>query len=170
MFKRLCIACILIVLPLASFAAETPHNFGLVFEMRNLLLTIDPYTDGYQAGAGVKWWPGKSLALRGLVGANLNVFEGVATMQAGVSAALEYHLALGRISPYLGALAGFRVNIAAENSIDLYAGALGGAEMSIWENISAYAEYGLLMSLDTNGFTLSLGQGGVQVGLIIYLK
>jgi hypothetical protein len=171
MSKRFIIAAILaLLLPVLSFAAEPPHTFGMVFEMRNLLLTIDPYTDGYQAGAGVKWWPGKSFALRGLVGMDFNTLDGVTTMDAGVSAAAEYHLITGKISPYIGALVGLRVAIAAENALDVYAGAMGGAEMNVWENIGVFAEYELLMSIDANGFTIALGTGGVQIGLIVYLK
>jgi hypothetical protein len=169
MIKRVAVAICALLLPAFVFAAEPSRSFGLLFQMRNLLLSIDPYTDGYQAGAGVKWWMMKNIALRGLVGLDLNINNGEVTADAGVSAALEYHPVAAKVSPYLGALAGVRMAIALENAIDIYAGAMAGVEMSIWENIGAYAEYELLMSLDTNGFNLGIGPGGgVQIGLIIY--
>jgi hypothetical protein len=151
-------------------AAETAQqSLGFVFEMKNLLLSINPYDDGYQTGAGLKWWMMKNIALRGLLNFDLNIFNNVTTMDLGVSCGLEYHLTQSKASPYIGAFAGTRMTMAAVNAFDVYAGGMAGVEMRVWENVGAFVEYDLLLRLDAAGFTAGIGAGGgAQVGLIVY--
>jgi hypothetical protein len=59
--------------------------------------------------------------------------------------------------------------MAAENRIDLYFGGLGGVELAFWENVSLYAEYNMLASVDVDGFSVSLGgEDSAQLGFIVY--
>jgi opacity protein-like surface antigen len=158
-----------------STASATDSQFAFVFDLKNLLLSIEEFEDGYQAGAGLKWWAMDILAVRGLANLNLNALDGVTTTAFGISAGAEWHpLQRRKVSPYVGGLAGFRATTIAptgngENRIDIYFGAMGGAEIAVWENLSFYAEYNLIGSIDANGFTLDLGgANSAQLGLLVY--
>ena len=171
MKKLLALAIVCIILPASVHAAETSQNFGLIFEMRNLLLSINPYDDGYQAGAGLKWWMMKNTALRGLLNFDMNINAGVTTAELGFSCGIEYHPVQVKASPYFGGFAGVRMVGDGVNpiAVDLYAGGMGGVEVRVWENVAAFAEYDLLLRLDAAGFSAGIGAGGgAQVGLIVY--
>ena len=168
--KKLCVFMILILAFAASVhAADAAQSFGFIFEMRDLLLSIDSYEDGFQAGAGLKWRMMDTLALRGLLNFELNIFEGDTTAEIGLSCGAEFHPVKAKVSPYLGGFAGTRVIMDAESAVDLYFGGMAGVEMRVWENVGAFAEYDLLVRFDADGFTMGIGAGGgAQIGLIIY--
>jgi hypothetical protein len=168
--KRVCCVLVLVLVVFAlPLSAQANKTFGLIFEMNNLLVSIGPYNDSYQAGAGLKWWAAKNLAFRGLVNLDFNSNAGVTTMDLGFGAAVEFHPTPNKASPYLGGLVGTRVAIAAGNAIDLYLGGLGGVEVNVWENIGMYAEYALLLSIDANGVSVGIGPaGGARLGIIVY--
>jgi hypothetical protein len=169
--KKFAVVAVLCLCVCVSLSAAEPaqQTLGFVFEMKNLLLSINPYDDGYQTGAGLKWWMMKNIALRGLLNFDLNIFNNVTTAELGLSCGLEFHFTQTKVSPYVGGFAGTRMTVAAVNAIDLYAGAMAGVEMRVWENVGAFAEYDLLLRLDAAGFTAGIGAGGgAQVGLIVY--
>jgi len=115
------------------------------------------------------------LAVRGLANFKLNTLENVTPTSFGLSAGAEWHpLQRKKVSPYLGGFAGIRATTVAPNPgdanrIDIYFGGTGGAEIAVWENISFYAEYNLIGSIDANGFTIDLGgANSAQLGLLLY--
>jgi len=161
--------------PAKAKASPPDSSLAFVFDLKNLLLSIEEFEDGYQAGVGLKWWAMDILAIRGLANFNLNSLAGVTTTAFGVSAGAEWHpLQKKKVSPYLGGFVGIRAttispNPGDANRIDIYFGGSGGAEIAVWENISFYAEYNLIGSIDANGFTIDLGgTNGAQLGLLIY--
>ncbi len=173
MKKLLAVLILCLAVATAASAAETAQTqtFGFLFEMKNLLLSIDSYDDGFQTGLGLKYWLMKNLALRGVVSLDMNIDPaGVLTADIGLGCGAEYHpVATAKVSPYFGGFAGVRMAIAAENAIDIYFGGMAGAEMRVWENIAVFAEYDLLARIDAEGFTIGLeAGGGAQVGLIMY--
>jgi opacity protein-like surface antigen len=168
--KKLLVLLILFFAITASIhAADAAQSLGFIFEMRNLLLSIDSYDDGFQAGAGLKWWMMNTLALRGLLNFDLNIFEGNTTAEIGLGCGAELHPVKAKVSPYFGGFVGTRLVMDVENAVDFYFGGMAGVEMRVWENVGAFAEYDLLMRFDADGFTMGIGAGGgAQIGLIIY--
>ncbi len=168
--KKLFVLVIVLLAVAASIhAAGAVQSFGFLFEMKNLLLSIDSYDDGFQAGAGLKWWMMDTVALRGLLNFEMNIFEGNTTAEIGLSCGAELHPVKAKVSPYFGGFAGTRLVMDAENAVDFYFGGMAGVEMRVWENVGAFAEYDLLMRFDAEGFTMGIGAGGgAQIGLIIY--
>jgi hypothetical protein len=150
--------------------AQGNRSLGFIFEMSNVLASsLGPYNDNYQAGAGLKWWLSKNMAMRGLLGLNFNTAGGVITTDIGLSCGAEFHLAPAKVSPYFGGFVGTHALLAAANVVDIYFGGMGGVEMNIWENINVYAEYALLVSILPTGFSIGIGPtGGTRLGLILY--
>jgi hypothetical protein len=157
-----------------SASSGTPSQFAFIFDLKNLLLSIEEFEDGYQAGAGIKWWALDSIAVRGLANLNLNAQDDVLTTSFGISAGAEWHPIKKKVSPYLGGFAGIRAtavspNPGDANRIDIYFGGMGGAEIAVWENLGFYAEYNLVAAIDANGFTVDFGgANSAQLGLLIY--
>jgi hypothetical protein len=180
---------IIILLSLALIAAGGASSqakgggdarWGLLLDCRSLL-ALNGFEDGYQAGAGAKYWIDQGLAARGLVRIDHNTPPedsiAPASTEFGLGAAAEWHPAKrAAASPYLGALAGFQLYAeeGAENTlIDLYLGGLFGVELKLLNTVSCFAEYQLLAAWDDKGFTLSLGTEGSDasravIGLIFY--
>lgn len=157
--------------PAAKPKAGTASDFAFIFDLQNLLLAIEEFDDGYQAGVGLKYWAVDVLAVRALANFNLNSNEDVTTTNLGISAGAEWHPLKKKVSPYLGGFLGLRTTsqTGAEGRIDFYLGGIGGAEIVVWENLSFYAEYNLLVSNDINGWTVSLGGAkSAQLGLLVY--
>ena len=160
--------------PGASAAApnEAPpaEALAIVFDLQSLVSVASPYDDGYQSGVGCKWWAKDSLAVRGLVGLELNARDGQASTTIGLSGTAEWHPARRpTVSPYAGGLAGLRAVMDGDNRVDLYAGGLAGLELRLFGPVALYAEYRLLAALDADGFTISLGgAGSAQLGLLFY--
>lgn len=167
----------------ASFAqakASSESKWGFLFDCKNLL-ALNGFEDGYQAGAGIKYWINQSIAARALVRIDHNTPSeesgGISRTELGLGLAGEWHPGQrGTASPYLGAMAGFQTekfsNID-ETTIDLYCGGIFGVEVKLLQSISCFAEYQLLAAWDINGFTLSLGTEGSDgsralIGLIFY--
>jgi hypothetical protein len=158
----------------AKGSADT--SWGLLFNAKNVL-ALDGFEDGYQAGAGVKYWALPTLAARALLGLNLNSAKdsGSTKTTIGLGLAGEWHPKKGAVSPYLGGLAGFRglFGSGLDPSADFYFGALFGAEAKLIGPVSLFAEYDLIASFDAKGFTLRLGldeenAGEALLGIIIY--
>jgi hypothetical protein len=166
------------VLPVAAEPGTASKGaLGLLFNAKSVL-TVDGFEDGYQAGAGLKYWATPEIAARVLLGVehNTNVAGTDSTTTFGLGLAGEYHFATGPISPYAGALLGMRLlAVTGDETLgDYYFGALGGAEIKISGPVSAFFEYQLLASFDANGFSLNLGTNGTGagsalIGLIVYL-
>jgi hypothetical protein len=60
-----------------------------------------------------------------------------------------------------------------KTAVDLYFGALFGAEFKVIGPLSAYAEYDLIASFDANGTSVNLGTDGAgggkaMIGFIVY--
>jgi len=164
----------------ARSTASTSDKWGLLINAKKLL-ALDGFEDGYQAGAGVKYWIQPKLAARGLVMVEHNTPPEESATPAETSIGLgfagEWH-PNGRAaaSPYVGGLAGFRtltIEGVDETRIDIYLGGMFGVEVKLLQSISCFAEYQLLGAFDNAGFTLSLGTEGsdgsrVLLGLIFY--
>jgi hypothetical protein len=161
-------------------SADGSSRWGLLLDCKNLL-ALNGFEDGYQAGAGAKYWISPSIAARALVRIDHNTppedSAAPASTEFGLGAAGEWHPAKrSAASPYLGGLAGFQL-VAEEGAdktlIDLYLGGLFGVEVKLLDSISCFAEYQLLAAWDIKGFTLSLGTEGSDssraiIGLIFY--
>ncbi len=161
-------------------SAGDSKRWGLLFDCKNLL-ALNGFEDGYQAGAGVKFWATPSIAARALLRIDHNAPDAASgdptTTEFGLGLAGEWHpRQRAAASPYLGAMAGFQLYKASDlpdTLIDLYVGGLFGVEVKLLQSISCFAEDQLLGAWDDAGFTLSLGTEGsdgsrVLVGLIFY--
>jgi hypothetical protein len=177
---RLLAAAVFLVLPLAlsaaGGAAKSSGQWGLLFDAKNLLL-LSGFEDGYQAGAGVKYWVQPAFAARAIVGLQSNTPQNstITTTSMGLGLAGEWHPARADVSPYLGPLAGFRMLAVtgATTRADFYVGGLFGAEVKVLSSVSLFAEYDLIASWDINGFSLDFGMDGAGggkalLGLIVY--
>ncbi len=155
--------------PKSSKAAKRPEeDWALIFNFDNLLAPLSPYSDGFQAGAGVKHWFTETLAGRALLYALMEPSFDTYTTTLGVSAACEFHPRTGRVSPYFGGILGCKFLFEPDqNYLDFFLGALGGVEVRIFQNFGLFAEYQALMVRDYDGFWLKFGTDAV-LGLIIY--
>jgi hypothetical protein len=172
---------LLVALPAAAApAAAAPNSpdgkWGLLFNAKNLL-SLDGFEDGYQAGAGVKYWAWPKMAVRGLIGVdhNTNSTGTYSLTIIGLGLAGEWHPKRAEVSPYLGPLLGGRM-LAETNQttkVDLYFGGMFGAEAKIMGPLWAFAEYDLVASFDINGFSVNLGTNGsgggkAMIGIVVY--
>jgi hypothetical protein len=184
--NRCCRALVLALLFSAScmaFAeskAVSENRWGFLFDCKNLL-ALNGFEDGYQAGAGAKFWVNSDIAVRALARINHNTppeeSAALASTEIGLGLAGEWHpKQRAAASPYVGALAGFQA-LSEENAdatlIDFYFGGIFGVEVKLLQSISCFAEYQLLAAWDIEGFTLSLGTKGSDesralIGLIFY--
>jgi len=164
----------------SSSASSSGGKWGLLFDAKNLL-ALDGFEDGYQAGAGLKYWIQPSFAARALfmIDHVTPPEESLLPVDTkiGLSLAGEWHpTKRANASPYLGGLVGFRswaVEGVPETRIDIYLGGIFGVEVKLLQSISCFAEYQLLGVFDAEGFTLSLGTEGSDgsralLGLIFY--
>jgi hypothetical protein len=180
---------IVALLVVSSFAASAQgkgssgagaDEWGLLFDCKNLL-ALDGFDDGYQGGAGVKYWINPSFAARALLRIDHNTppetSPSPATTEFGLGVAGEWHPGKrSAASPYFGGLAGFQIYAkegAPQTLIDFYLGGMAGVEVKLLNAISCFAEYQLLGAFDIQGFTLSLGTEGSDgsralLGLIFY--
>lgn len=169
----------LLILTLVSSASIAIHSsepsgpWALVFSLQDVLST-DAFIDGYQAGAGLKYRLSPDLDLRGLLGIDHNANAGVTRTVLGFGTALEWHFSEGSVSPYAGPLTGARMlfETGQPGRVDLYFGALFGAEIKVAGPLYLFAEYDLVASFDADGFTVRLGipsggLAGAQAGFIV---
>ena len=92
-------------------------------------------------------------------------------MTIGLSAAYEYHLATGNVSPYVGGVLGTQIVTGTGANMVLFFGGLLGAEVKIIDSVSFFAEYILRFEMDEPTFTIDLGIGNNAIlGIIIYLQ
>jgi hypothetical protein len=177
--KRIVIiaCCILAALPLlaqsktgAKKESGDRTDMALLFSFSELLATPASYNDGYQAGAGFKYWFSEAWSVRALLSADVvhTEYDDTTTSTIGVSAAGEYHLRIGPASPYIGFLLACQILSEETGSFMDYAfGPLGGLEVTVLKNLSLFAEYQALFIRDINGFRFSLGEKPV-FGFAIY--
>ncbi len=165
-----------LAMPLAAADGDSGGKWGLMFSAQNLLAP-NGYKDGYQPGAGVKYWITPAIAARGLLSIEYNKPKGsdISTTLLGFGLAGEWHPKSAGVSPYLGPLLGLQSQMITDQTtlMNLYIGALFGAEFKVIGPLSAYAEYDLVASWDSNGTTVSLGTDGsgggkAMIGFIVY--
>ena len=151
-------------------AADIPDkgDFALVFNLDNILAAVSPYNDGYQAGAGIKYWFSNKLGGRGLVFMLMEPDTSGSITSLALSAALEYHPLPGRISPYVGGILGSKFRFTpTQNYLNYFLGGLGGLEVRVLQNFAIYAEYQAILLRDDDGFWFKLGTDAF-LGLVIY--
>jgi hypothetical protein len=168
--KKISLLAGFLLLGISILSAEvTPSDVGMIFQVKNLVLSIDSFNDGYQTGVGLKWWPKEKLAVRGLFGLDFNTNAGQTWFEIGASAGVEYHPTRSEPSPYFGGFVGGFLTSNVTTAFAFIFGGMFGAEMRVWKNVGIFAEYDLLASIDENGFTVGTeAGGGAQLGLIIY--
>lgn len=179
----LSLACSILAAPLFAQAKQAPAaagtetavsqgkgNLALLFNLKDLMTPLSPYSDGFQSGAGAKYWILDGLAARGLLSLEIapGQNEATGTTSVGVSAAGEWHPRPGSISPYAGGLAGLAMLFAnAGPELDFCFGAIGGVEFELYRNIRLFAEYQALFKRTLEGFGFDFGNSAV-LGLAVY--
>lgn len=179
----LSLCCSFLASPLFAQAKQAPaaagpektisHGRGslaLLFNLKDLLTPLSPYSDGFQTGAGAKFWLFDDIAARALLSLEVTPGpnSGASATGVGLSAAGEWHPRPGSISPYLGGLAGLAMLFAdAGPELDFCLGALGGVELELYRNIRLYAEYQALFTRTLEGLGFAFGNSAV-LGLAIY--
>jgi hypothetical protein len=176
-------------------AGEREMTPGFIFNASNLLLDLSEY----QGGLGGKFDFG-DFAVRGLFSFELESTEDAGTSDdfaLTLGASVEFPFFHGRVTPYWGGfIDGTYSNETSETSggdtteTTTFGGSIGpllGAEVFIFDFLSAFAEYGLALRVarstdeqemsgtkseeqTTNyGVTTELGNAG-SLGIVIYLK
>jgi hypothetical protein len=160
-------------------SAGPGNRWGILFDARNLL-QLDGFEDGYQAGAGALFWADPKAAIRALLSVDHNNPSGDTLPTEtilGIGVSGQWHPSRGRAvaSPYLGPTAGMRILAVTDEAtaIDIYFGAIFGVEAKLVGPVSFFGEYQLLASIDSEGFSVTLGTArpGVSralLGLIFY--
>jgi hypothetical protein len=145
------------------------RDIGLIINMVTPFIMTEA-ADGVNTGLGMKLWLSDRSVVRGLVDFTLQTAGGTTDMTFGLSAAYEYHLATGTVSPYLGGVLGTQIVTGAGANMVLFFGGLLGAEVKIIDSVSFFAEYILRFEMDEPTFTIDLGIGNnTLMGIIIYL-
>jgi hypothetical protein len=176
-------------------AVEREMTPGFIFNASNLLLDLSEY----QGGLGAKFDYG-DFAVRGLFSFELESTEDAGTSDdfaLTLGASVEFPFFRGRVTPYWGGfIDGTYERRSSETSggdtteTTTFGGSVGpllGAEVFIFDFLSAFAEYGLALRVaritdeqeisgtkseeqTTNyGVTTELGNAG-SLGIVIYLK
>lgn len=164
---------------LTAFADEEEKEdsdkkrIGLIFNISGGLLELNEYNDNFQSGLGLILHLTDISSLRALVDFYYAHHFLLNQDQFAVGASFVYEVRkpFSRVTPYCGAIAGARLLTTPEFGYDLYGGAIIGAELSLLDHLSCFAEYGL--TLDYNGalIELNLGLGNnAQIGFIIYFN
>ena len=154
--------------PAGSFLGG--RDLGLIVSMP-MPTYIFEAGDGVNSGLGMKLWLSDRSVVRGLLDFNLQTGGGTTDMTIGLSAAYEYHLATGNVSPYVGGVLGTQIVTGTGANMVLFFGGLLGAEVKIIDSVSFFAEYILRFEMDEPTFTIDLGIGNNAIlGIIIYLQ
>lgn len=146
------------------------RDIGLIINL------VNPFTfagagDGVQTGLGMKVWLNERGALRGLLALDVQSIGATTDFNFGVSAAYEQHLTTGKVSPYVGGIAGTAVQLGAVQNLTFFLGGLLGAEVQVMERVALFAEYELLFRVENPNFFIDLGIGNnAQLGVIVYLQ
>jgi hypothetical protein len=175
--KTSALLILLCLLAVPSFAQQSAASakagkgdWALLFNFTNLAAAVSPYNDGYQAGAGAKYWFSDTIGARALAYALVepDSTTDTSTTHLGLSAACEIHPLPGRVSPYFGGTAGCTFLFEpAQNYMDFFLGGIGGVEVRIFQNFSLYAEYQALLVRDYDGLWFKLGNEAI-LGFLIY--
>jgi hypothetical protein len=163
------LGCFAYAAPAAGDAAPE-KQIGLLFSLTSLATPLLPYSDGFQAGAGVKYWPTKNIATRFLLAGGVvpSSIDDTSITTLGLSAAGEYHFRPGDISPYLGGVLGLSTLFDSSGAyLDYCAGVYGGVEIVIVKNFSCFCEYSALFKRTIDGFAFDLAKEA-RFGLIVY--
>jgi hypothetical protein len=136
------------------------NRWGVVFNTDDITLDLE----SYQGGVGIKWLR-RTWGIRSVM--DLFYSSESKTFSSILGGTLEYHLATGLVSPYLGAYLSSgvttqRTEIDDENwteflTIPTSAGALFGAEVWVFDFLSAFVEYSLGLELVFDKTTESVG-------------
>ena len=146
------------------------RDIGLIVNLVNPF-TLAGAADGVQTGLGMKMWLNERGALRGLLALNLQSNGATTDIGFGLSAAYEQHLTTGKVSPYVGGIAGTAVQLGTVQNLILFLGGLLGAEVQVMERVALFAEYELLFRMDDPNFFIDLGIGNnARLGVIVYLQ
>ena len=154
----------------ASPPAQAKHDVALLFSLENITSITEPYNDGFQTGAGVKYWFSEKIGARALLAMTVtpNKSTNTSATRLGVSVAGEYHPRPGKASPYVGGIVGTQLLFDDTGSYFNYsAGVLGGVEVRLISNIALYGEYQAIFVNDINGFGFQLGDQAL-LGIAIY--
>jgi hypothetical protein len=171
--KKACVIVLLAVLAggaLAAAEAAKPRkaSTAILFNFFDLVSAVLPYDDGFQAGAGMKLRLGDKLAGRAMLSASVDTDLAGSTLKFGASAGCEYHLVVGKASPYLGGFLGGRyIKDPTGGYLDGYVGAVGGVELEVLSNVSVAGEYQALVGLSADVLSLHLGDKAV-LSIAIY--
>jgi len=157
------------------FAQAQNGSWALMFDISDTF-NVKAFKDGYQGGAGCKYYAWPTLAFRALADIDFVTAVdpvGARTVNSALSLGLgvEKHLKTEGVSPYWGGLLGARTlsQTGQPNRIDFYFGALFGLEVAIFRNFSLFAEYDLVASLGADGFSIRLGNDkGTLFGVAVY--
>lgn len=157
-----------------SSSGQSGKGFAFIFNLGDQIFAVNDYNDGGGGigGLGIKYWLLNNLALRALLMLNLQTQADTFSSRLGIGAGAELHLVQSDVSPYLGGLAGiFTEPVPQGTALNFYLGAIVGAEAKLWNYLSAYAEYSLMMTFREDSFDMNLGMGnGGQIGLLFYIK
>jgi outer membrane protein W len=174
--RFLCCAALLLVANFLYADTKAPagmhakNDMAILFHLENLTEIVSPYNDGFQGGAGFKYWFSERISGRALLAATVtpNTTTDTSTTTLGLSIAGEYHPRPGRASPYIGGIVGtqFRFDDTG-NYFNYSAGALGGVEVLLFSNFSIYGEYQALLVHDVDGLGFRLGDQAL-LGFAIY--
>jgi hypothetical protein len=163
------LACSAYGAPKTGDAAKEKET-GLLFSLYSLAAPVLPYSDGFQAGAGVKYWITNSIATRFLVAGSVepSALDDTIITDVGLSVAGEYHMRPGVISPYIGGMIGLSTLFDSSGTyLDYCLGFLGGAEIAIVKNFAVFCEYSAMLRRTIDGFSFDLAKEA-QFGLIVY--
>lgn len=154
----------------AKIDSREKADMAFLFSFTSLALPLSSYGDGFQSGAGFKYWIAEEIAARALLTAltEPDAVTGTSTTTLGFSAAGEYHLSLGTASPYIGGLiaASFLFDDSGDY-IDYALGLFAGVELSLLRNLSLYGEYQALLVRDVSGLAFSIGAKPL-LGIAVY--
>ncbi len=154
----------------ASPPAQAKHEVALLFSLENLISVTKPYNDGFQTGAGVKYWVSEKIGTRALLGMTVTPNKSTETSvtRLGTSIAGEYHPRPGKASPYIGGIAGIQFLFDDTGKYFNYSvGAIGGVELRLASNVALYGEYQAICLHDINGFGVRLGDQAI-LGIALY--
>jgi opacity protein-like surface antigen len=187
--KKLLVVALLLVMSanLNIFAQNSDDNKAILFQFNGLSLLR---ADAFEGGVGGKFYLNNRMAIRGVVKFSMNSstdpWTGAAagndgetsSTTIGLGGAFEYHMVVGKLSPYFGGGFGFSTTSSEEKSpypnggsqtvkkddpaynagtnLSLYA--LLGVEYFIYDNVSLAAEYRLgFNSLSRADYSITSG-------------
>jgi len=161
---------LLLAFGVALAAGAQTQKLGLVFNLWDFGDVSS--ADGLSTGLGVKYWLGDKMAIRGLLDFlyDRNSTADSTDTYFGVSAAFEYHLVSGRVSPYAGGQVSVGIQGGDTSNLALLLAGLFGAELRVMDVLGLFAEYQLGVFIDEPVTRIFLGAGNnAAFGVVVYL-